>query len=76
MPGSLQKLFQKLDLYRYRRLFEEDVYSHSWHSYTFTFVAVFVIVFLVTGEVSSHFRPKSMSDLFVNEYVDAVVVVG
>lgn len=67
---SLKKLFHNLDLYRYQRLFEDDCYTHSWHSYTFTFVAVFTIVFLVTGEISSYFKPEISTDLYVDDYLE------
>ena len=66
----MQKLFRSMDLYRYRRLFEDDCYTHSWHSYLFTFVAIFTIVFLITGEIAGHFHPKRVTDLYVDEYLD------
>ncbi len=48
----MQQMFKAMDLYRYQRLYEDEIYTHSWHSYLFTFVLVFSIVFLITGEVS------------------------
>jgi len=63
---SFQKVLQFFDLYKFKR-FEDEWYTHSWHSYTFTFVAVFTLVFLVTGEIVSHFKPQTMTDLFIDE---------
>jgi thiol-disulfide isomerase/thioredoxin len=70
MPSTVKKVFKALDLYRYQRLFEEDCYTHSWHSYLFTFVLVFTIVFLVAGEIVGHLKPIYTQDLFVDEILD------
>lgn len=68
--SSLKQMFLSLDLYKYKRFFDEDGYSHSWHSYTFTFVAIFTIVYLVTGEIVGHFKPEITSDLFINDDIE------
>ena len=76
--SSLKQIFLSLDLYKYQRFFDEDGYSHSWHSYTFTFVAIFTIVYLITGEVVGHFKPgpafESCSVLFCSVLWFCVVI--
>ena len=40
-----------------------------------TFLAIFTIAYLLTGEIVGHFRAKSVTDLFIDEDVDQTMMV-